>query len=85
MNEKTKNMKIMHLGRRVDGRGSHPLAIPDDWKELALRIVRRAHEEDDSIPMLDPDVCVVNLYCGRSRLGLHQVRVPWLRVRSGVS
>ncbi|CAM9183035.1 unnamed protein product [Choristocarpus tenellus] len=70
-NEKTKRMRMMNLGLRTDG-GEHVLPIPQGWKDFALRACMAAKEVDSSLPVLKPDVCVVNHYNSASKLGWHQ-------------
>ncbi|CAM9294337.1 unnamed protein product [Pylaiella littoralis] len=70
-NEKTKRMRMMNLGLKTDGK-KHILQIPRAWTEVALRACRVAVAMDPSIPVLRPDICVVNHYSAASRLGWHQ-------------
>eukprot|EP00903_Cladosiphon_okamuranus_P013798 g12841.t1 len=70
-NEKTKRMRMMNLGLKTDGK-RHKLQIPRAWTELALRACHLAANTDPSIPVLRPDICVVNHYTAASRLGWHQ-------------
>ena len=59
----------MHLGRRVDGKGgSHALAIPPELAELARRVAAAASAADASLPDLEPNVCVINLYTAGSKV-----------------
>ena len=70
-NEKTKNMRMMNLGRRMDS-GAHDLAIPAEWQALARRAADAARAVEPSLPAMEPDVCVANLYSETSRLSVHQ-------------
>ena len=71
-NEKTKHMRMMNLGRKVDSGKSHKLPIPASWARLARAASELATAACASVPALEPDICVANLYTARSRLSLHQ-------------
>ena len=77
-NERTKNMKMMNLGRRTDCSGDCDQAIPEEWRAVALRALAAAQETEPSLPSMTPNVCVVNMYSTRSRLSPH-VDVPTRR------
>lgn len=70
-NEKTRNMKMMNLGLKCEG-GSHPIQIPIEWKRLVKEISQAARDQEPSLPLMDPNMCVVNLYCVNSKLSPHQ-------------
>jgi len=78
-NEKTEHMKMMNLGRRTEGPGCHEGGpVPEAWRALALRSVAAARRLEPSLPPMDPDVCVVNVYTALSKLSPH-VDVPTRR------
>mmetsp|Transcript_31720 Transcript_31720/g.40768 ORF Transcript_31720/g.40768 Transcript_31720/m.40768 type:complete len:266 (+) Transcript_31720:1-798(+) len=70
-NEKTRAMKMMNLGLKNEG-GSHDQKIPQTWKNIALRIAHEACKTEPSLSIIDPNICVVNLYCEKSKLSSHQ-------------
>ena len=70
-NERTKNMKMCHLGKRTEGPGSQIIEVPASWRAFALRAHADAKERDPTLPNFDPNVCVMNLYSTQSRLSAH--------------
>jgi alkylated DNA repair dioxygenase AlkB len=71
-NEKTRHMKMMNCGLKCEGGGKHEIDIPPEWKALALKIAHAAHEQEISLPLFNPNICVVNLYTVNSKLSYHQ-------------
>lgn len=68
--------------RVVDG--SKPPSIPNFFSKLVIRALQEAHRlinqeceisyVEDILPSMTPDICIVNFYTTRGRLGLHQDR-----------
>ncbi|GFY95750.1 2-oxoglutarate-dependent dioxygenase family protein [Actinidia rufa] len=68
--------------RRIDG--SKPPGIPHDFILLVEKAIQDSHafieenygvsNEEYKFPHMSPDVCIVNFYTTRGRLGLHQDR-----------
>ena len=88
-----RRMKMMHLGRRVDRNADeHMQPIPKELTALALRASQAASAVDPTLPPLQPNVCVINLYVEGSKLGEHvdvatrgDAGVPVVSVSLGLS
>lgn len=67
--------------RAVDG--NRPPDIPSEFSILVKRALKDAHaliknecntsNIEDILPLMSPDICIVNFYTTNGRLGLHQV------------
>ncbi|KAG5181877.1 alpha-ketoglutarate-dependent dioxygenase AlkB-like protein [Tribonema minus] len=75
-NEKTRHMRMMHLGRSTaPPHKLLPLSIPLSWQQLAEDAVTAAAAADTSLSnkhLRPANVCVVNHYTSCSKLGWHQ-------------
>lgn len=53
--------------------GSEPPPIPYEFISLAENAIQDAQGHLDVLPLMCPDICLVNFYSACDRLGLHQV------------
>ncbi|GJS06960.1 oxoglutarate/iron-dependent dioxygenase [Tanacetum coccineum] len=58
-----------HPNIKYDGSEASP--IPDHFLSFVETALQKAQEKD-SIPLMQPDICIVNFYETADRLGLHQ-------------
>ncbi|KAI3771032.1 hypothetical protein L6452_02184 [Arctium lappa] len=80
-------LQMMCLGRNWDPQtkydeyyrsdGSEAPPIPDELIRLVKNALQHSQSlinSEDELPMMSPDVCIVNFYATSGRLGLHQDR-----------
>ncbi|XP_071696026.1 DNA N(6)-methyladenine demethylase ALKBH1D-like [Rutidosis leptorrhynchoides] len=78
-------LQMMCLGRNWDpqtysykryrGDGSEAPPLPDQFislVETAIQESRDLSESKNDIPLMSPDICIINFYTDTGRLGLHQ-------------
>ena len=74
-NEKTQHMKMMNMGRKINGK-MHAQSIPQHFIDEAAKISALVSTQCAYMPRISPDIGVVNFYsvspCARPRcLCLH--------------
>lgn len=80
-------LKMMCLGRNWDPQtskyeyqrpcdGSVPPKIPDEFLTLVDSAIKDSHSlakhSNSKLPLISPDICIVNYYANNGQLGLHQ-------------
>jgi len=64
--------------------GAQPPTIPEEFRKYVQDAIQASHEllkqnigavnAVDELPLMSPDICLVNFYNSSGRLGLHQVQ-----------
>jgi len=83
-------LKMMCLGRNWDPQtskyeyqrpcdGSVPPKIPNEFLTLVDSAIKDSHSlakhPNSKLPLISPDICIVNYYANNGQLGLHQVSI----------
>ncbi|PKA46347.1 alkylated DNA repair protein [Apostasia shenzhenica] len=60
--------------------------IPVEFKRLVDEVLHASHvflrqsvKHVDELPLMSPDICIVNFYSHSGRLGLHQVKLLYIQ------